>query len=247
MISPYKDIKIVGMFTAARHAVEYAAKHPVDVAFLDIQLPETNGIVLSRMLRGINPNMITVFISAHERYLHDANEVGGDYYLVKPYTVKGVENMVNQIMHLSSRLKKDIYVQTFGRFLVTYKGKPLPLTGKAKEILAYVVAAHGKEISNDEIYQAIWEGRPGDNTSKTVYFNAMGRLKRTLEKAGIEDMLISTKRGQMVDVNIFDCDYYMWLDKSPLRAGSQFEGQFLPEYTWAESILGNLMGSYYEE
>ena len=38
-------------------------------------------------------------------------------------------------------------------------GVPIPLRGKAKEILALVASRCGKEISNEEIYSIIWEER----------------------------------------------------------------------------------------
>ena len=39
----------------------------------------------------------------------------------------------------------------FGRFTIAFHDEPIAITGKAKEILALLVANRGKEVSNEEI------------------------------------------------------------------------------------------------
>lgn len=131
---------------------------------------------------------------------------------------------------------KDIYIQTFGRFVVLRNGKPLPLRGKAKEILALVLTKKGKEISNEEIYSTIWEDRPYSNTNMSVYYNALGRLRRFLIKENLENILISTSRGQMINNNVFDCDYYNWINNKEDN-DNKYEGEFMSEYSWSEYLL----------
>ena len=140
---------------------------------------------------------------------------------------------------IAGRQGKSIYIQTFGRFVVKKDGKPVPLTGKAKEILALVVTRCGKEIGNEEIYSTIWEDRPCDNESMGVYYNALRRLRNSLEKYGLDDLLISTARGQMANTDLFDCDFYEWKDET-MGFRSQFEGEFLSEYSWGEHLIGEL-------
>lgn len=73
----------------------------------------------------------------------------------------------------------------------------------------------------------------------SVYYNAVRRLKKTLEKEGLEDLLISTANGQLINTEMIDCDYYNWLDgKDDPR--SSFDGEFLSEYSWGEYILAEL-------
>lgn len=147
---------------------------------------------------------------------------------------------MERIRFLAGRQRKKLYVRTFGRFLLLKDGTPVPLTGKAKEILALIVTRRGKEISNEELYSTVWEGRPYSNARMGVYYNALRRLKTALKKAGVEEILISTQRGQMVDTRVFDCDYYAWKDGNTDRM-DRFEGEFLSEYSWGEQILADMM------
>ena len=145
---------------------------------------------------------------------------------------------------MAIRQHKEIYIQTFGRFIVKKDNIPVNLTGKAKEILALIVIKHGKEISNEEIYGIVWENRPYSNVNMTVFYNALRRLKTALNSAGIGDLLISTARGQMVNTDLFDCDYYAWKEQK-MELRDRFEGEFLSEYTWGESILADILMKEY--
>lgn len=235
-----QDLNITGQFESAEQALDYAAKNPVDVAFLDIAMPITNGIELAKRLRKLHPDIVVVFVTAYDEYIRDFNQIGGDYYIIKPYTYETLQMTMERVRLLSARQQKDIYIQTFGRFLVLKEGKPVPLSGKPKEILALVVTRRGKEISNEEIYGTLWENRPYGNVEMTVYYNAIRKLKAVLKEAGLSELLLSTPRGQMVNTALFDCDYYSWQDKN-MGERDRFEGQFLSEYSWGEYILAEML------
>ena len=234
------DLRIVGQFGGAQEALEYAESHPVDLAFLDVAMPIMNGIELAKQLRAKRPDILIVFVSAHDEYIWDFNQIGGDYYIIKPYGKETLEMVMERIRLIAQRQQKELYIQTFGRFLVLRNGEPIRLTGKAKEILALIVTKRGKEISNEEIYSTIWEGREYSNASMGVYYNALRRLKQTLEKENISGLLRSTSRGQMINTAMFDCDYYAWQDNN-MNLRDRFDGEFLSEYSWGEYILGSMI------
>jgi two-component SAPR family response regulator len=195
MCSDIEDLHINGKFENPIEALEYVKKNSVEVAFLDIELPLMDGIKLACKIREIQKNTIIVFITAFDAYIRDSNNIGADYYLVKPYTKEALQHMMEKIRVLSDRQNKDIYIQTFGRFVVKKNGEPIRIQGKAKEILALIVIKQGKEVSNEELYSVIWEGRPYSNANMAVYYNALRSLKRSLSEAGIDKILLSTSRG----------------------------------------------------
>ncbi|ACV22234.1 two component response regulator [Slackia heliotrinireducens DSM 20476] len=234
------DLKVIGSFDDPFDALDFAEENDVDVAFLDIEMPEMDGIELARRLRAIRHDMLIVPVTAYESYIHESNRIGADYFIVKPYTEQVLKTAMEKLRLLAMKQDKDVRIQMFGRFLVKKNGQPVPLTGKAKEILALIVTRRGKEISNEEIYTTIWEGRPCDNASMSVYYNALKRLRVALDQAGLSGLLVSTRRGQTVDTSLFDCDFYDWKDKTA-DSRSKFEGEFLPEYTWSEYLIGEVM------
>ena len=240
--SGIRNIELVGSFEDGDSAIQYMKDNRVDLAFLDIDLPVMNGIELSKKLREIRPDILIVFLTAHDEYIQDSNEVGGDYYLIKPYTEKTLGLAMDRLRLIGKRQNKSLYIQMFGRFLVLRNNNPIKLSGKAKEILAVVAVNRGKEVSNERIYSIIWEDRPYGNREMAVYYNALRRLRRSLATAGLQDLLISTRRGQMINTDMFDCDYYTWQDGMEDERAI-FTGEFLFEYSWGEAYLAEIVGN----
>lgn len=236
----FQDLNIKACFNSAQDALDYAKKNPVDVAFLDVEMPDMTGLELANRLREMYPDILITFVSAYD-YIRASNRMGGDYYLEKPYDRQMLEHMMDKLRLLAQRQHKRVRLQMFGRFTVTVDGAPVPLRGKAKEILAFVALHRGKEVSNQEIYMTLWgDDRPYDAKEMTTYFHALKRLKKGLLESGIDDLLISNVKGQMLNIDMVDCDYYSWLDDNS-QPHERFNGVFLSEYSWSEETLAEMV------
>src|SRR5699024_10415720 len=55
-----------------------------DVLFLDIEMPNTNGLELAEKIIEVNPNIEIVFVTAYNEYAVQAFEVNALDYLLKP-------------------------------------------------------------------------------------------------------------------------------------------------------------------
>lgn len=84
---PWQNIgfEVVEVFTGARKALEYIQTHPVDVVMTDIEMPDMNGLELSRRLMEY-PNIEKVFFSSYSNYeyFRTALQNGVADYLMKP-------------------------------------------------------------------------------------------------------------------------------------------------------------------
>ena len=110
------------------------------------------------------------------------------------------------------------------------------ITQYARLSLAFPVTEVGKEVSNEEIYSVLWEGREYNNVNMKVYYNAIKRLKDALANDVISDLLISTKRGHLTNTDVYDCDLYEWLKKGN-KDISKIPGGFMTKYEWAPKVL----------
>ncbi len=63
------NIELLGKFESAKEALGYVGEHGVDLAFLDVEMPEMSGIILGKKLRKIRPDIIVIYISGYEKYL----------------------------------------------------------------------------------------------------------------------------------------------------------------------------------
>ena len=234
-----QDLQVIGSFHYPLEAIQFAKQNAFEIAFLDVEMPKISGVQLAGELRKIHKEIIIVFITAYDEYIRDANNIGADYYIVKPYTKETLQLMMEKLRLLTARQKKTIEIQMFGRFTVKKDGKQIGLSGKAKEILAYVAMKRGREVSNEELFSVIWEGKPYSNANMSTYYNAVRRLRHVLQKAEADDLLISTKNGKAINTELISCDYYDWKDQN-IDKMNQFEGEFLIEYSWGEYFIQEL-------
>ena len=73
----------------------------VDVCFLDIILPDINGIELARRMRDVNYNGKIVFLSTSNDYGIESYQVKAYSYLLKPINASDTEKILNEIKNLS--------------------------------------------------------------------------------------------------------------------------------------------------
>ena len=78
-------------------AVQYAASHRVDVAFLDIELVGGDGLGLARNLMDRNPRVNIIFLTSHPEYAGKALNMFCSGYVLKPLSP---EKIRTQIEHL---------------------------------------------------------------------------------------------------------------------------------------------------
>lgn len=77
--TPFLDLK--GTYSSALHALPTLLSEPVDLLFLDIQMPELNGLEFSRI---IGKDIRIIFTTAFEQYALDSYKVNALDYLLKP-------------------------------------------------------------------------------------------------------------------------------------------------------------------
>jgi len=86
-------------FQRASEALAFARmqEHDVDIAFLDIELFDSDGVTLANQLRSLFPNINIIYLTSHPEYALDAYGTFCSGYLLKPLTPKKIQE---QIAHL---------------------------------------------------------------------------------------------------------------------------------------------------
>lgn len=100
MDSYLNDLDIVAQFQNAEEALAYTAENTIDLALVDICLPQTSGIELVVKLREMCPKILVVFLSVYEEYARTYQKIGGDYCILKPVRTDMIEEMVHQMLVL---------------------------------------------------------------------------------------------------------------------------------------------------
>ncbi len=97
-LQAYDDINVVAQCSNGREAIEAVRAYPVDLMFLDIQMPGLNGF---QVIEEINKQGLklpcVVFATAYDQYAIKAFEVHAIDYIMKPADEKRLEQTIEKI------------------------------------------------------------------------------------------------------------------------------------------------------
>ena len=95
-VAPFLEIESLQLFQEGKAALDWAREYPVDVAFLDMEMPGIHGLQLAMELKEINQNVRIVFITAYGKYALEAFSVDAVGYVLKPYTRKDIRKELDK-------------------------------------------------------------------------------------------------------------------------------------------------------
>lgn len=96
-IEQFSDIVSVHFFETATAAIDYANANPIDVAFLDIDLPDMTGFELWEQLKKFSPTMEVAFVTGNIRYMRKSNCKVKAPYIFKPYSDSEIIDVLEQV------------------------------------------------------------------------------------------------------------------------------------------------------
>lgn len=99
--TPFLDLK--GTFNSAVHALAALSETPVQLLFLDIQMPELNGLEFSRI---VGTDTRIIFTTAFDRYAVDSYKVNALDYLLKPISYADFLTAANKALQWYELLYK---------------------------------------------------------------------------------------------------------------------------------------------
>ena len=228
-------------FTDARLALDWLRTHPVELALLDINMPEIDGITLAARIKELYPQTAIVFLTAYKEYAFDAYAVHPAGYLLKPVSL---ERMASELRYVCggahTAASAHIRVKTFGFFDVYVDERPISFKlAKSKEILAYLVDKQGSGVTRAELFAAVWEDRVYDRKQQKQIDVYIRSLRETLREYGAETILEMEKGVLRVRPDTFSCDAYRFYsgDSDVVNA---YRGEYMSSYSWASMTEGIL-------
>ena len=236
----HPDITDIKCFTSSLECIEYLKSNEVDIAILDISMPDINGLVMAAKIKEISPDTSVIFATGYSEFALDAFKVHASGYIVKPVEMEKLfEEIDYAIANKDRQTKEDesqshIVIHTFGNFDIFVDGKAVLFSrSKSKELLAYLVDRGGEGVSRANAFFVLWEEKDYDRAAQKQFDVIVRSLKQTLAQYGIED-LIMIQGGQMrIDQTKVNCDLYRYM-KGDMKAVNSFRGEYMNSYPWAE-------------
>ena len=212
--------------------LEYVKDNTVDAAFLDINMPQINGVDLAQKLINSQSSIKIVFISG---YVQDEQiikaRLGGNLigFCYKPYTTDTLFNFLRQIA-AGINASRRICLRAFGAFELLINDIAVKFSSsKSKELLALLIEKNGSHLTMSEAISCLWPDKNADY-AKILYRDAVWRLRRTLKESGLESLVEFTRAQQIINKKCAQCDYWDFLDGKNTEL---YSGTYMPNFEWS--------------
>lgn len=258
-------VEIIGMYTDPLEAMVVVEKLRPDLVFLDIDMPQLNGIEVASRLKSVLPDIEVVFVTAYSEYAVKAFELQAMDYILKPIMFERLDRTVERVLERiriqkpQKSLGTDIYISCFGQFEMGFKGKePLKWrTEKTKELFVFLLNSKHRNITKQEIIEQLWpdvdEERAGHRLHNNIYY-----IRKAFEDYGITKDYIQINGNYRLTINSVNYDVddfencvklnmkYLTIEEME-KAIHIYTGDFLEGHDWPwANIDRELFRKYYK-
>lgn len=109
-LSRFPEIRVVTTCTSPNNAAREIVRLQPDLLFIDVEMPGMSGQeLLSRIQSDIHPDMHIVFYTAYDEYWLDAIHASAFDYLLKPYKLKELDDLITRLhTHIGKNEKVNL-------------------------------------------------------------------------------------------------------------------------------------------
>jgi len=250
-------VRIIGQYEDPLKMLSEISRLRPDLIFLDVEMPQMNGLeVFERLMdRGCTSNV--VFVTAYTQYAVQAFELNAVDYIVKPVTRARLEKTLERIKVKPATYKDGaVRFNCFRHFSIMADGKDINSdwrTRKAAELIAFLISEGGSYTAKEKIAEALWPDQE-DRTAMSNLYMAYHYINKQASQSGFH-IPIESKRGTMridlrrISSDLVDFDNLLnsaqasadekktdLLEQAAaLYTGLPFEDSY---YDWADEIQG---------
>ena len=180
-------------------AIEEIEKNLPDILILDINMPEVDGIQVTKYLRSLDIDIPICILSARDEVSDRVSglEAGADDYVVKPFSFDELLARIHALLRRRSAV--DSKILSVGELIVDplrrsaeYYGRSLDLTKKEFDLLHVLANNLSLVMSREQLLNRVWGYDFDVDTNVVDVF--IGYLRKKLEIDGRE-RIIETVRG----------------------------------------------------
>lgn len=242
-----KEIQVISNFQDPDDIMIHTARRDVDLVLMDVSFMGVKAFQLGEQLLSRCPDIVLVYITddGNRGAVMEYIKTQGATYIMKPIKASDLEYAIEIARTMKRTREKRIFAKTLGNFDLFIDGKPVIFkSSKAKELLALLVDRRGGIVTSEQAIGTLWEYRTNDEASRSLYSKVGKSLNKTLEEAGAEGLVITSRGMKSIDVEKLDCDLYRLLEGDEKTKKNYF-GRYMQDYSWAEyrvPVLDKLCG-----
>ncbi|MHA0856921.1 response regulator [Paenibacillus sp. CMAA1364] len=222
MLSKIPYIEVIGSFQNTDSASLFLMDQRADLAFVDISMPNENGMQFAKRMTQTCNHLQIVFVTSHKEYAIDAFDIFALDYIVKPISLERLEKTVRRALAIHPLLEgnKDvldanhIFIYCMGGIEVrSGQGGGVKWTSrKSAELFGYLLFHRGRMVSRARLMEDIFGGMPSKN-AETYLNTTIYQLRKSLEPHGLKSLVKSNRDSYGIDIVDEYIDFVEFEDK----------------------------------
>lgn len=189
---------------SGRQALELLERQPVQLAILDMQLPDTYGIQLFQQIRSRYPELGCLFVSGVDQEMEIVLglELGAEDYITKPFRPRELLTRVTRALGRTrppapeagaALLRFGELSLDAGRRSVELSGRSIPLTKAEFDLLWLLASQAGQVFSRRQILERLWADEL--DVSERIVDTHIRHLRAKIEAQPARPRWLQTSRG----------------------------------------------------
>lgn len=191
-------------------ALQYVQSIPMDLAILDVMLPDMDGFALCRKIRESHFFPVIMLTSKSEASDKITGlTMGADDYMVKPFNPLELTARVKTHLRRYTQYNRRPEDKTAPKEITEYDihglsinrethrcflyGEEISLTPLEFSILWYLCEHQGKAVASDELFEAVWGEKFYDNNNTVI--THIRRIREKLNEPAKKPNFIKTVWG----------------------------------------------------
>ena len=169
-----------------KESLYFALEYPIDLAIVDLGLPEISGLDIIRNVREQGKTYPILILTARDRWEDkvDGLEAGADDYVVKPFHVEEVTARVNALLRrtggwASSTMTAGPVSLDMSRQDLKVNDVNIELTSFEYKIIEYLMVRAGQVISKTELTERLYDQDFERDSNVIEVF--IGRLRKKMD------------------------------------------------------------------
>ena len=169
-----------------KEGLYFAMEYPIDLAIVDLGLPEMSGLDIIREVRRQGKAYPILILTARDRWEDkvDGLDAGADDYVVKPFHVEEVTARVNALLRRSGGWASSVMSAgpvslDMSRQEVKVDDRLIDLTSFEYKIIEYLMIRAGQVISKTELTERLYDQDFERDSNVIEVF--IGRLRKKLD------------------------------------------------------------------
>ncbi|MFB5195174.1 response regulator [Neobacillus sp. KR4-4] len=158
ILSTYEEFTVLDTVSDGKEAVDYCLAHEVDLALLDVRMPNMNGVEATKLIAeqtSTKPIILTTFDD--DEYILDAIKNGAKGYLLKNNDPEQIRDAMKSVFHGNSILQDVIFEKIKSNLSPVNNGAETKIdltqfTERERDILSLIAKGYSNKAISKELF-----------------------------------------------------------------------------------------------